>query len=204
MNFYEWKSKMESPIQNDRIEAVDELPDAEEEEVLPILINGLNDDEELVRIGIYESLGCFPVGEVRFELNKCLKRETNELLIGYAIEALGKVGEIEEFCVILNCLKNTESSRIKLYAVSGLVQGFHRVATHDFIELLEHPDNDIRSCVSNLTQQITINYASQMELMIENFKEKLERENKDNENKSIKDTLNLIKNELDALIKKMD
>ena len=197
MNFSEWKSAMESEDKDERIFAADKLPEVDDEELIPILIKGLNDSEDLVRVGVYESLGLMPYEQVRLALRNSVKRETDEFPLGYAIEALGKIGKIEDLIFILDTLKGTKSPRIQVGAVSGLVQGAQNIAINIFEKLLENQDYKIRCSAVNNMMEIIRNFGDHLFLMekilLKNLKIEKERAVKSSIEEVLIHTRNILK-----------
>ena len=176
IEFYEWKSLMKSENSDDRISAIEELPNAEDHEILPVLLEALIDTEELVRIGAYESIGLYPNEEARIALRKCIENETNELPLGYAIEALGRIGEIDDLIHIIDSFKTSESSRIKIYALSGMFHSILNLWAEQLTECLEEHDHFIRSSSINITEKIILNFQDQMSLIKDMIETQLTKE----------------------------
>lgn len=143
MKLKTWKKMIKSDDAGDRSDAAEELPDAPDEEIVPDLINCLDDTDYMVRICAAESLGLFPTDEVKAALKRMVERETHDLPRSYALYSLGEIASVDDLGPLLESLKSDASPRARFYAARGILCFATRMVEQQIFSLLEGDDEDL-------------------------------------------------------------
>ncbi len=200
MKFEEWKIKLTSKDRGDRYDAADSMPEADPDQTIPLLIQTLHDEDEMVRVAALETLGFLPDERVRRALQAHYEKETDPLAKAYTLESLGKVGEIEDFIFLLKLLKERKDPRAKISSTFGLLQGLSYFTTPIIVDSMEEEDYTLRMASANQCTEYLETFISNFKNIEDAFQARLEQDmGKPWCNESIEKAVSLIRSLLQGL-----
>ncbi|OQW87224.1 MAG: hypothetical protein BWK78_09280 [Thiotrichaceae bacterium IS1] len=150
MNFEEWKRSLASADFLDRVDAVENLPEIADEQLIPILLKVLQDPEPLVRLCTAESLRHFGGCQlVREALANLIQTELDPLTKAYAISSLGELGFVDDLPFLVQLLNSETEPQIRIHACVGIFSGVQLLVKEELFACLEHPDMIIKGAAVN-------------------------------------------------------
>ena len=200
MKFEEWKRKLSSKDRFDRYDAADSMPEADPDQIIPLLIQTLEDEDEMVRVAALETLGFLPDERVRQGLRSHLNKERNMLAYAFALESLGKVGDIEDFIFLLKLIKEEKDPRAHISSIFGLLQGLNHFTTPIIMESMEEEEYKVRMASANQCAEYLESFISNLKQIENSFQARLEQDiGKPWCNEELEKTVSLIRNLLQGV-----
>ena len=176
MKFEEWKTKLTSKDRCDRYDAADSIPEADPDQIIPLLIQTLQDEDEMVRVAALETLGFLPDERVRRALRAHYEKETDPLANAFALESLGKVGEIEDFIFLLKLIKERKDPRAKISSTFGLLQGLTYFTTPIIVDSMKEKEYTLRMASANQCTEYLETFINNLKDIEDAFQARLEQD----------------------------
>jgi len=150
MNFDDWKRLIQHRESSQRAHAADQLPDSgDQSTVISHLIACLDDPEPVVRVCAADTLGQFPVQQVRQRLLALLTTETDDLVKSYLVLSLAAMKNVNDLSVIANHIQQDVPATVRARALCGLIELVATIGVNDLLRLCDDSDWRVRGLAFN-------------------------------------------------------
>jgi HEAT repeat protein len=134
----EWRVFATSDDPLVRCDAAENFPEVgDRNEVASVLISMLEDEDELVRTEVAESLAFFKLDAVREALWRRFDVEISDLVKGYLISSIGEVGDMRDFPSLLELSESSQNGFVGPNVLAGMQRLVSRYAVGKLCTQLE-------------------------------------------------------------------
>jgi len=153
-NLVRWLTALHSDDSATRYEALENLPEGHDLDVVEELIKTLNDADELIRLGAAEGLGRFRSPVSIQALREHILTETEGLVRAYCLSSLGLIGELKDLALLADESRVENSSEIRIHALQGLFELVRRHVTHELLDIISAYEDARALAVSALADSV--------------------------------------------------
>ena len=141
----QWLSQLRSQEPLDRCDAAEAPPqDLDDQQVVNALIPLLDDEHYLVRLAAAETLGLYPGTTTLLALREYVGRESDSLARAYGLSSLGRVGNVEDFGLLVGTVADPEPSIERVHAMLGLFELARNVALRRLEKYMTTGSDEVR------------------------------------------------------------
>ncbi|EIJ41323.1 hypothetical protein BegalDRAFT_0403 [Beggiatoa alba B18LD] len=146
MTFDEWLLLAKSKESFERSLCLDEIPqDVSHEQIVPVLLALLEDEDELVRTCAAEELAIYSEHReelIKDALKKMLEKESSVLAQSYAIISFCELADENDLSFIIHFFQNAGEAYLKINVATGLFLVAQKILIKHFDNAIWNTDND--------------------------------------------------------------